>query len=141
MQFTYDEHGKPPLAHGRLSLAFNLSHSGRLVLLALTSAAPVGIDVERVKASTDLAAIAHRFFSPAERVELARISRDGYAEAFYRCWARKEAHLKAIGEGLMAPLDSFDVTVLDDSAPCLRRAAGADADPSSLDAAPSLAGC
>ena len=112
--FLYTEFGKPYLpdaAEGR-QLEFNLSHSGETVCIAVTRAVPVGIDVEKVKPSPDLDQVAERFFSAGERQDLASLTGQTKVAAFYRCWTRKEALIKASGEGLSMPLDQFRVSLL-----------------------------
>lgn len=113
LKFTYSEHGKPELAAGlsTLPLHFNLSHSGAKLLLAFAWDRRVGVDVEQITGNRDLEQIANRFFSPAERAALQALVGDIRKEAFYLCWSRKEAFLKAMGGGLSMPLDQFDVVV------------------------------
>ncbi|GGM15633.1 hypothetical protein GCM10010129_69820 [Streptomyces fumigatiscleroticus] len=94
-------HGRPAVAGpAGADLHFSLSHSGGLALLALARV-PVGVDVERVPGPA-LAEDAARSLHPAERAELARVSPGSRPGAFARCWTRKEACLKATGEGLSA---------------------------------------
>jgi 4'-phosphopantetheinyl transferase len=82
-----------------------------LALIAVASGRTIGVDLERVR--SDLAAdeIARRFFSASERAALDSFPSELKSEAFFRCWTRKEAFIKAIGEGLSYPLDAFDVTL------------------------------
>ena len=113
LKFTYSEHGKPELAAGLSArpLHFNLSHSGAKLLLAFAWDRRVGVDIEQITGNRDLEQIANRFFSPAERAALQALDGDTRKEAFYLCWSRKEAFLKAMGGGLSMPLDQFDVMV------------------------------
>jgi len=113
LNFTYSEHGKPELAASISArpLRFNLSHSGTKLLLACAWDRRVGADVEQVTGNRDLEQIANRFFSPAERSALLALTGEIRKEAFYLCWSRKEAFLKAVGDGLSMPLDQFDVAV------------------------------
>jgi 4'-phosphopantetheinyl transferase len=105
------EHGKP-LLDPPGSIHFNLSHSGGVALMAFSREAEVGVDVERIQDFPDLEAMMRRYFAPAERDAIAAMtSREERREAFFRCWTRKEAVLKALGWGLAVPLDSFEVTV------------------------------
>jgi 4'-phosphopantetheinyl transferase len=99
-------HGKPHLA-GRSDLDFSLSHSGELVLIAVASGRRVGADVERLRARTDVLAIASGSLSGRERraVEAGRTDA-ARREAFFRCWTRKEAYLKGLGAGLAGGLDT-----------------------------------
>jgi 4'-phosphopantetheinyl transferase len=111
--FDYGPQGKPSLANGcsTVPLEFNLTHSHGLALLAVALGRRVGIDVEQVRPMDDAERIAERFFSPAERTALRAVPPGDKIEAFFRCWTRKEAFIKAIGEGFSMPLDCFDVSL------------------------------
>jgi 4'-phosphopantetheinyl transferase len=120
LRFDYDEFGKPTLVPTQgLPLHFNVSHSGELILIAITTGRLVGIDVERIRTDLDLDGIAARFFSVNECKILASLDGRSRYEAFFTCWTRKEAYLKARGVGLSLPLDQFDVSVLPDEEPRL----------------------
>ena len=112
--FSYGPRGKPflgePAAAG--GLFFNLSNSHELALVGLLRGPEIGVDVEFLKPMPDLEQIAERFFSASEREALRRLPAGQKREGFFNCWTRKEAYLKAVGEGLAAPLDSFDVTLV-----------------------------
>lgn len=113
--------GKPMLATPDTEpLRFNLAHADDLALFAVTRAADIGVDVERVAPFADAMDIALHYFSPAEVEALGRAP--DTAEAFYRCWTRKEAYIKALGEGLAHPLHEFDVTLQTGQAAALLRA-------------------
>jgi 4'-phosphopantetheinyl transferase len=103
--------GKPALAprHGR-DLRFNVSHSGDRALIAFALGREVGVDLERVERTTDLLAIARRFFSERELECLLGVAKRGRPRAFFEIWTRKEAYVKAKGGGLSIPLASFDVS-------------------------------
>ncbi len=90
--------------------SFNLSHSGDLALVALASN-ELGVDVEKVRRLESLRQIAQRHFSDAEYAALKALDEGEQELAFYRCWTRKEAYIKALGEGLSMALDSFDVSI------------------------------
>ena len=109
LRFTYGDQRKPALVGE--GPQFNLAHSGATALFAFSSAMEVGIDVELMR--TDFAAteIPERFFSPREVAALRALPEEAQAQAFLTCWTRKEAFLKARGDGLMLALDSFDVTL------------------------------
>jgi 4'-phosphopantetheinyl transferase len=109
VRFCYGRRGKPALDLERTTLRFNLSHSGDLALIAVACGREIGVDVERIRRDRDLERIATRFFSRVEVGTLLAVPPAERVEAFYRCWTRKEAYIKAIGEGLAIPLDSFDV--------------------------------
>jgi len=102
--------GKPALsAVHHSSLQFNVSHSGDVILVALARGRELGVDVEQMRTGFAIDAVAARFFSPNECRALAAIAPESRCEAFYSCWTRKEAYLKARGEGLSLPLHLFDV--------------------------------
>jgi 4'-phosphopantetheinyl transferase len=112
VQLKYGARGKPSLDDPAHRVTFNMSHSGECALFALTLDCDVGVDVERIRPVRDMAAIANRFFCPEEAAELMSLEFEDRARAFFHCWTRKEAYIKAIGEGLSVPLDSFRVTFL-----------------------------
>ena len=111
LRFTYAEKGKPSLAEPQGSLLhFNLAHSHGRALYAFSIGREVGVDLEfrRVDFAGDQ--IAERFFSPAEVAVLATVPLELKQQAFFDCWTRKEAYIKARGDGLSMPLDEFDVS-------------------------------
>lgn len=108
LDFSLGDAGKPRLTGHTNGLQFNASHSGNLALIAVTRATPIGVDIERVR-PTPADRIANRFFSPTERSTLMQVPRTQRLEAFFQYWTRKEAFLKATGDGLRRSLDSFDV--------------------------------
>ena len=111
LAFVYGPHGKPALAGGGAALGFNLSHSGEIALIAVAWERALGIDVEQWRSLPDLAALAARSFSPRERAMLDALPESQQPEAFFCCWTRKEAFIKATGEGLAHPLDAFTVSL------------------------------
>jgi 4'-phosphopantetheinyl transferase len=116
LSFQYGPFGKPMLRHDSTAgcIEFNVSHSGALVLVALSADRPVGIDVERIRTEVRSQEIAERFFSPSEAAKLRSLPASLRAYAFFNCWTRKEAYLKAVGDGLQVRLDSFDVSLAPD---------------------------
>lgn len=108
IRFAAGPRGKPSLLEG--DLRFNLSHSGGLALLAVTLAREIGVDIEDTTRSVDYANMARRFFAPAEAQALAALPAADQPRAFFDCWTRKEAYIKARGLGLTISLDSFVVT-------------------------------
>jgi 4'-phosphopantetheinyl transferase len=114
LQFASEGNGKPTLPAA--PLAFNLSHSGGVAALAIAKVGPVGIDVEELRGDRDLVGLASRYFAPLEYAALLRLPSAQRTLGFYSCWTRKEAFIKALGEGLSHPLDAFEVS-LDPSAP------------------------
>jgi 4'-phosphopantetheinyl transferase len=113
VQFVYNAWGKPTLApgSGQAALQFNVSHSGELALYAFARQAEVGIDIEFIRTDLDYEEIAERFFSSHERATLRSLPAQVKGESFFRCWTRKEAYIKAKGQGLSIPLDQFSVTL------------------------------
>lgn len=111
VRYLLGPHGKPRLEHlsQRTPLEFNLSHSGDLGLIAAAWGRTVGVDIERVRDVADAEDIAERYFAPAERAGLRAVPSGERTDVFFRCWTRKEAVIKALGEGLGRPLDSFAV--------------------------------
>jgi 4'-phosphopantetheinyl transferase len=106
-------HGKPMLApaHAASGLEFNLSHSDTLAIYALSRGRPVGIDIEPVRDIADADDLAARFFSAAEAAAYRALPAARRNLAFLTCWTRKEAFVKALGDGLSHPLETFDVTL------------------------------
>ena len=102
--------GKPYLSGS--DLRFNLSHTRRMALLAFSRGRELGIDVEAIRDLPDALAIADRFFSRSEQMALSGISDAERGSVFFNSWTRKEAYIKALGEGLSHPLDTFDVSLL-----------------------------
>jgi 4'-phosphopantetheinyl transferase len=110
IRFVYNAFGKPDLGPEFASrLKFNLSHSAGLSLIAIATASNVGVDLEYIGPQSDYADVAQRFFSAAEGDYLNALPGHLYAEAFFSCWTKKEAYLKASGEGLAIPLNGFSV--------------------------------
>lgn len=108
LQFVYDVNGKPRLAaaaHRRLN--FSMSHSGGLAVYAVCRDRDVGVDVERISQDVDVEAVARRYFSKTEQDALTALPTTLQLHAFYECWTRKEAYLKALGVGLSG-LERFD---------------------------------
>lgn len=119
-------HGKPCLAPeaGLPDLQFNLAHSGDLALLALCAAAPVGIDLEQARPFPRADRLAARVFSATERAAYADLPPAAREAAFLRGWTRKEAYLKATGDGLTVPLDHVSVTLAPEAPPLLLEVEG-----------------
>ncbi len=117
LRFTYGEHGKPslvePLAFGGdgSNIEFNVSHSGAMALVAVSWCGLVGVDVEFHREDVEFEKLARRFFSDSDCARLLALPQADGMAAFYRCWTRKEAYIKAVGTGLALPLRSFDVAI------------------------------
>jgi len=111
--FRYTAREKPFLSAGFSGdrIEFNVSHSGGVALMAFAQGRALGVDVEQVREQADHEAIARRFFSENEQHQLAAVGAPERHLAFFRCWTRKEAYIKATGDGLSLPLQDFDVSV------------------------------
>lgn len=127
IRFAYGPHEKPALAGA--GPRFNLSHSGSVALLAFSSGGEVGIDVERDDGDFARERIPERFFSSAEVKALRALPRALQSRAFLSCWTRKEAFIKARGDGLSLALDSFDVTLAPGQPVAILRTAWSDDEP------------
>ncbi|MGZ4830286.1 MAG: 4'-phosphopantetheinyl transferase family protein [Candidatus Angelobacter sp.] len=124
IDFAYGPQGKPDVVapQNPYRLRFNLSHSGELALIAVSLSRELGIDVERIKPDIAGLEIATRFFSPEECAKLECVLPNMRVDAFFDCWTRKEAYIKARGEGLSIPLDSFEVAFAPGVEPALLQA-------------------
>jgi len=111
VRFRYGDRGKPYVADPASDLELNLSNSDEMALVGFVRGGEIGVDIEFLKPMPDCEQISERFFSASERDVLRALPADRKEEAFFNCWTRKEAYLKAVGTGLAAPLDSFDVTL------------------------------
>jgi 4'-phosphopantetheinyl transferase len=113
LRFGCNSFGKPFLeeALNALRLQFNVSHSGDIVFVAVSAGRQIGVDVERIRDDVETDCIAERFFSSREQADLAALPPHERCDAFFRCWSRKEAFIKARGEGLSLPLHRFDVSI------------------------------
>ena len=113
LSFRYSDSGKPLLAAEHTAdIRFNLTHSGSLVVYAIAQGRDVGIDVEDGNREVSHDRIARRFLAAAEVEQLEAIPGDRRKEAFLRCWTRKEAYVKAKGEGILtSPPSSFAVSL------------------------------
>lgn len=129
IEFRYEHAGKPALAIPEAPLSFNMAHSGNLAVYAFARNCRVGIDVERVRALAHMESIASRFFSPEECSQVLALDTPERVEAFFRCWTRKEAYLKAVGDGLSMPLDRFQVSVAPNAPAAVLRPAEGHAGP------------
>jgi 4'-phosphopantetheinyl transferase len=112
IHFRYSSYGKPSLEDGtQAGLQFNLSHSHQMALLAFACDRNVGVDIEYMRPDVEFEQLAQHFFSPTECAVLLDMAPALRKETFYNCWTRKEAYIKARGEGLSMPLDLFDVSL------------------------------
>lgn len=112
LTYRWNPAGKPALERPE-GTYFNLSHSGDLVVVAVTRAGPVGVDVERITGSRDLETIARRFFAEEEWAGIEPLDAERRVVAFFRLWTRKEALLKGLGTGLSIPLSRVVFSAVD----------------------------
>jgi len=127
--FRVNRYGKPFLGgqFRKSDMRFNMAHSGSFALVAIAWGREIGVDVELVRDAVDFLQIAERFFSIEERRYLSSQPSTRMKEAFFQCWSRKEAYIKALGKGLSYPLEGFSVVVSDEDgdrteidAPCTK---------------------
>lgn len=113
IRFSYGPQGKPALSEPERDpgVCFNLAHTHGLALYGITRGREIGIDVERIRPGGAQEQIAERFFSPYETATLRALPAALQDQAFFACWTRKEAYLKARGGGLSLDLAAFDVTL------------------------------
>jgi 4'-phosphopantetheinyl transferase len=122
LRFAYAEKGKPALEKSQgSSLNFNVAHSGGLAIYAFSRGREVGVDLEFIREDLADEKIAERFFSTCEIDALKSVPADLRKQAFFNCWTRKEAYIKARGEGLSMPLDEFDVSLVPGESAALLR--------------------
>jgi 4'-phosphopantetheinyl transferase len=109
LTYSLTGHGKPSLSDN--DLRFNLSRRDGLALIAFAEGREIGVDVELVRHDLDLWEIAEVSFSESELKSLRALPEAEQVAGFYNCWTRKEAFIKAIGEGFSFPLKQFDVSL------------------------------
>jgi len=112
--FTYNQYGKPSIVSkaGAESIRFNVSHSHGTALYAITRGLEIGVDLELIRDGLEVEQIATSFFSHREVSALCALPAEHRRHAFFLCWTRKEAYIKARGEGLSLPLDQFEVSLI-----------------------------
>ncbi len=108
--FDYGPQGKPRLAGASSGPRFNVAHSGELALVAVSHGRELGVDVEYMRSLAWAGEIAGRFFSAREAATFRSLPAHLAEAAFFACWTRKEAYIKARGGGLSIPLDGFEVS-------------------------------
>jgi 4'-phosphopantetheinyl transferase len=109
--FGYNTHGKPRLAGEDQRIRFNLSHTEDIMLVAFALDSEVGIDIEAVTRNVDYMGVGRRWFSALESRTLQSLPEHERVDAFFRAWCRKEAYIKARGEGMAHPLQRFSVAL------------------------------
>jgi 4'-phosphopantetheinyl transferase len=120
IQFIYGSNGKPFVAGEKQApLRFNLSHSHGLALYAVTRGREIGVDLECINETMNVEAIAERFFSAHEVAALKSLPQYDKQRAFFACWTRKEAYIKARGERLSVSLGGFTVSLKPAEPPAL----------------------
>jgi len=124
VRFFYSPRGKP-FREDHHGLRFNISHSGEVGVFAFTTGCELGIDVESIRKIPNLEGITRAFFSRQEIKDLASVEASLRTESYLACWTRKEAYVKATGEGITVPLDRFSVSITPGSPPRLLHVEGA----------------
>jgi len=116
VRFSYNSYGKPALRDQPASrkLCFNVSHSNGVALYAFAYDCEIGVDLEHIRNGMAETDIPERFFSSGEITALRKLPNEKQNEAFFNCWVRKEAYIKAKGMGLSLPLDQFEVSLAND---------------------------
>jgi 4'-phosphopantetheinyl transferase len=130
ISFQYSKHNKPSLteAANLRNIHFNVSHTEGMAIFGFTLAGRIGVDIESLRTDFHAEEIAERFFSASERSALREIPPPARYESFFRIWTRKEAYIKALGEGLSHPLHEFDVSFDEAAALLATRPDGAEAE-------------
>jgi 4'-phosphopantetheinyl transferase len=113
LRFTYGPKGKPSIDESS-GVAFNTSHAGQIVTIALTLGCELGIDIEPIRSIPDMKEVAHRFFCSAEVEELVSLPENQRDLGFYLCWTRRESYIKATGESLLTVTDQLQVSLRPD---------------------------
>ncbi len=111
--FDYLEHGKPVLSndHQQTDITFNVSHSHELAVIAISQKQRLGVDIEKINRESNPRKLVSRFFSEAEQLAMSALPETLLTKAFYASWTRKEAFIKAVGDGVTYGLGNFDVSV------------------------------
>lgn len=115
--FAQSQYGKPCIVTAPPAIHFNVAHSADMAIYAMSCSCVPGVDIEYVHRDIDEDAMAKRFFTSREYAELQRVPVATRKRAFLACWTRKEAIVKAIGQGLRMPLDKIEVTVAPNAEP------------------------
>lgn len=122
LAFGSNKFGKPYLSMSYFEnekVNFNISHAGDIVAIAITRMGEVGIDVERIREFNNSDQFVKRIFAKSEISDFQSLKRSDKNEAFFNCWTRKEAFIKALGTGLSFPLDRFSTTIKPCQKACL----------------------
>lgn len=121
VHFSYGVYGKPFLRQdcNNQNLHFNVSHSGDLAMFAFVRGLEIGVDVEQMRQAPVEDEVAERFFSESEVRAFRSVPQRERQIAFFNCWTRKEAYIKAKGAGLSIKLDEFSVSLIPGDPPVL----------------------
>jgi 4'-phosphopantetheinyl transferase len=111
LRFRHARKGKPFLVDAPDGIQFNLSHCERFCLVGIGRGAAIGVDVEQMREMDDMLQLVRQCFSAAERRQFEALPTWDRCRAFFNGWTRKEAFIKAVGDGLSYPLERFDVTL------------------------------
>ena len=111
LELRYGPKGKPALCRPSGGPEFNLSHSGEQIVVALSRDHPLGVDIEQLRQIREALPIARKHFSAGELARLEALPASEFMTGFFHCWTRKEALIKAVGEGVFVALDRFDVSL------------------------------
>lgn len=98
-----------PIMQQSTEIDFNVSHSGDWILIGVAANTRIGVDVEQIRPVADVSDLVQRFFAPAEAAIISSLHGEQQDVAFFDCWTRKEAYVKAVGAGLSLDLASFQV--------------------------------
>jgi 4'-phosphopantetheinyl transferase len=140
LRFDYSPYGKPRL-RGHDAITFNVSHSANRAVFAIADGVQVGVDIEVLDSKPSDELVARQFFSAIEVGEFLSLPAETRPRVFLTIWTRKEAYIKARGEGLSLPLQDFDVTLMPGVPPELRRTAWSETEPSEWLLSDISAGC
>lgn len=110
IQFKRGHNGKPYVDY-EINIQFNVSHSRNMIVLGFVLEHNIGVDIEYALREVEIIKIANLFFAKEEVTALMALEKDYHTQAFYNCWTRKEAFIKAEGSGLAFPLDQFVVSL------------------------------
>jgi len=126
LRFCYGKNGKPRLAElfDNGMIHFNMSHSEGLALYGFSLDREIGVDIERFCEIPEIDKIVEQIFSRKEKDIFRSLPENEKKEAFFKCWTRKEAFVKAVGDGLSRSLDKFEVSVVPDEPTRLLRIEG-----------------
>jgi 4'-phosphopantetheinyl transferase len=122
IRFSYEANGKPQIVEDQnpRQLRFNISHSSDLAVMAVVAGRAIGVDVEKIRPDVEYLELAERFFSTNEYKALSALPSKQLSRAFFACWTRKEAFIKACGDGLSFPLSEFSVSIDPDAPAALQ---------------------